>query len=46
LVDDALVGGEGGHQGLEGQVVHRPGQAPPGVVDDGDGVVTEKRVGA
>jgi len=46
LIDDGLVGGEGGHQGLEGQVVHRPELAPTGVVDDRDRLVTEKRAGA
>ena len=46
LVDDGLVGGVGGHEGLEGQVVDRSGQAPAGVVDHRDRVVAEKRVGA
>src|SRR5215207_9316008 len=46
LVDDALVGGEGGQQGLQGEVVDRAGVAAAGLVDQRDGVVCEQGVGA
>jgi hypothetical protein len=45
LVDDRLFGGKGGHQGLNGQVVDGPGQSPRYLVDKGQGVVGEQRVG-
>ena len=40
------AGGEGGDEGLDGQVVDGPGQAPGGLVDEGQGVVGEEGVGA
>src|SRR6266571_2318438 len=46
LVDDVLAAGPGGDQGLGGDVVDGAGQAAGGVVDEGDGVVAEQRVGA
>ena len=46
LVDDGLVGCEGGNQGLKGEVVDRAWQAAGSLVDDGDGVVGEEEVGA
>jgi len=33
FVDDGLVGGVGGDQGLDREVVHRPGQAAGDLVD-------------
>ena len=41
-----LLGGVGGDEGLDGEVVDRSGQAAGGLVDAGDGVVGEQRVGA
>jgi len=46
LVDDGLVLGEGGNECLEGEVVNGSGQAARCLLDDGDGVVAEKGVGA
>lgn len=46
FVDQGLAVGEGGDQGMHRQVVHGPGQSPAGLVDEGDGVVAEQRVGA
>ena len=46
FVDDGLVGGVGGDEGLDGEVVHRSGQAAGDLVDQGDGVVAEQGVGA
>ncbi|WP_143670055.1 hypothetical protein [Streptomyces sp. Ag109_G2-15] len=44
LVDDALLLGEGGDEGLPGDVVDRAGQAAAGEVDQLDGVVGEQGV--
>lgn len=44
FVDDALVVGVGGDEGLDGEVVDRAGDAAAGVVDQRDGVVGEQRV--
>jgi len=38
--------GVGGDQGLDGEVVHRPGQSAGDLVDQRDRVVAEQRVGA
>ena len=46
LVDDRRFRGEGGGQGVHGEVVDRSGVAAGGVVDDGDRVVGEQGVGA
>jgi len=45
LVDDVLAFGHRGDEGLGGDVVHGPGQAAGGVVDEGRGVVAEQGVG-
>src|SRR5271166_1249077 len=45
LVDDVFAPGPGGDQGLGGDVVDGAGQPAAGVVDQGDGVVAEQRVG-
>jgi hypothetical protein len=45
FVDDCFLGGVGGDEGLEGEVVDRRGQAACDLVDEGDGVVGEQRVG-
>ncbi|CKW26396.1 Uncharacterised protein [Mycobacterium tuberculosis] len=44
FVDDGLVGGEGGDEGLQGEVVDRAGVAPAGLVDQPDGVVGEQGI--
>ncbi len=41
FVDDALVGGVGGDEGLDGRVVHGAGQPTADLVDQGDRVVAE-----
>ena len=46
LVDDGLAGGEGGEQGLDGEVVDGAGVAAAGLVDQRGGVVGEQGVGA
>ena len=46
LVDDGLVRGERGDEGLECEVVHGPGQAAAGLVDEVGGVVAEQLVAA
>lgn len=46
FVNDALAGGEGRHQRLEGEVVDRAGDPPGGVVDGRQGVVGEQGVRA
>jgi hypothetical protein len=46
FVDDRFVGCEGGDEGLDRQVVHRPGQAAGDLVDQSDRVVAEQCVGA
>ena len=46
FVDDGLVGGERGDEGLDGEVVHRAGQPAADLVDQGDRVVGEQGVGA
>jgi hypothetical protein len=46
FVDEGFVGGEGGDEGLQGEVVDRAGVAAGGVVDQGGGVVGEQGVGA
>src|SRR4249920_1715128 len=46
LVDEVLAGGEGGDQGLQGQVVDRAGVAAAGGVDQVQGVFGEEMVGA
>src|SRR5882757_10881485 len=46
LVDEGLVGGERGDQGLQGEVVHRAGETAGGGVDQVDGVLGEQLVGA
>src|SRR6266511_2038489 len=46
LVDDAFVGGEGGQQGLQGEVVDRAGVAAAGLVQQRGGVVGEQGVGS
>ena len=46
LVDDGLVGGECGDEGLDGEVVDRAGQPAGDLVDQGDRVVGEQGVGA
>src|SRR6266511_3109954 len=46
LVDDALVGGEGGQQGLDGEVVDRARVAAAGLVQQRGGVVGEQGVGS
>jgi hypothetical protein len=43
LVDDGLAGGEGGEQGLDGEVVDGAGVAAAGPVDQG-GASSENRV--
>ena len=45
FVDDCLVGGVGGDEGLDGEVVHRPGQAAGDLVDQRGRVIAEQRVG-
>ncbi len=44
LVDYCLFAGEGGDEGLDGEVVHRPRQAAGDLVDQGGGVVAEQGV--
>src|SRR4249920_3416997 len=46
LVDDGLVGGERGHEGLDGEVVHRSRESTADLVDQGGRVVAEQGVGA
>src|SRR6266545_2364306 len=46
LVDDALIGGERGQQGLQGEVVDRAWVAAAGLVDQRGGVVGEQGVGS
>src|SRR5271166_1676182 len=46
LVDDGFAVCPGGDEGLGGDVVDGAGQAAGGVVDQGDGVVAEQRVGS
>src|SRR5215218_41205 len=46
LVDGAFAVGEGGDQGLQGEVVDRAGDAAGGLVQQRDGVVAEQGVGA
>ena len=46
FVHDGLVRGEGGDEGLQGQVVDGAGVAAGGVVDQGDRVVGEQGVGS
>src|SRR6266511_1112918 len=46
LVDDAFVGGEGGQQGLQGEVVDRAGVATAGLLQQLGGVVGELGVGS
>jgi len=41
FVDDGLVGGVGGDEGLQAEVVDRAGVAAGGVVDEVGGVVGE-----
>src|SRR5262249_53572511 len=45
FIDDGLVGGERGDQGLEGEVVDGAGVAAAGLVDQDSGVVGEQGVG-
>ena len=40
----ALLGGVGGDEGLDGEVVHRPGESARDLVDQGGGVVAEQGV--
>lgn len=44
LVDERLAGGEGGHEGLQAEVVDRTGEATRCGVDEGDRVVGEQLV--
>jgi hypothetical protein len=44
FVDDGVVGGERGDEGLQGEVVDRAGMAPAGPMDERDSVVGEQRV--
>jgi hypothetical protein len=44
LVDDPFAVGEGGYQGLDGEVVDRAGDVAGSLVDERDGVVAEQRV--
>ena len=46
FVDDAFVGGEGGDECGDREVVDGAGQSSGGLVDQGDGVVGEQGVGA
>ena len=46
FVDDALVGREGGDEGLDREVVHRARQASADLMDQVRGVVAEQRVAA
>src|SRR5262249_27678869 len=46
FVDECLLAGEGGDEGLDGEVVHGSGQASGDLVDQGDRVGAEQRVGA
>ena len=46
FIDDGLVGGVGGDEGLDGEVVDGAGVAAAGLVDQGGGVVGEQGVGA
>ncbi len=39
FVDDGFLGGVGGDEGLDGEVVHRPWQASGDLVDQGERVV-------
>jgi len=41
FVDDGLVGGVGGDQGLDGEVVHCSGESAADLVDQGERVVAE-----
>lgn len=45
FVNDRLVAGVGGDQGLDGEVVHRAGQAAGDLVDQRGRVVAEQGVG-
>ena len=42
LVDEVLAGGEGGDEGLQGEVVDGAGVAAPGGVDEVHGVLGEQ----
>ena len=44
FVDDGLIGGEGGDEGLQCEVVDRAGVAAAGLMNEGDRVVGEQRV--
>ena len=46
VVDDALGGGVGADEGLDGQVVDRTGEAAADLVDEGDVVVAKHGVAA
>jgi len=46
LVDDALVGGERGDEGLDREVVYRSREAATDLVNEVCGVVAEQRVAA
>src|SRR5690242_15876434 len=44
FVDDGFLAGVGGDEGLDGEVVHRSGQASGDLVDECDGIVAEQGV--
>src|SRR5664279_4330696 len=46
LIDDGFVGGVGGDEGLDREVVHRSREAAGDLVDQGERVVAEQGVGA
>ena len=46
LIDDGFLGGVGGDEGLDREVVHRSREAAGDLVDQGERVVAEQGVGA